>query len=87
MDLPTILILAIPGTAIGIAYIRAFNYPLPGIGIPLTSMWIILPIVLALRRLPYTVRGSYSPRCSWSTSRWKRRRGARGQPGCGHSGT
>lgn len=60
MDALTTLILAIPGTAIGIAYIRAFHYPLPGIDIPLTSMWIILPLVLAVRRLPYTVRGSYS---------------------------
>ncbi|HYE91381.1 MAG TPA: iron ABC transporter permease [Terriglobales bacterium] len=54
------LILAIPGTAIGIAYIRAFHFDLPWIGRPLTSLWIILPIVLAIRRLPYTVRGSYA---------------------------
>jgi len=60
MDALTTLILAIPGTAIGIAYIRAFHYPLPGIGVPLTSMWIILPIVLAVRHLPYTVRGTYA---------------------------
>ena len=60
MDALTTLILAIPGTAIGIAYIRAFHYPLPVIDIALTSMWIILPLVLAVRRLPYTVRGSYS---------------------------
>ncbi len=60
MDALTTLILAIPGTAIGIAYIRAFNVPLPLIGIPLTGMWIILPLVLAVRRLPYTVRGSFS---------------------------
>src|SRR5947208_7411904 len=54
------LILAIPGTAIGIAYIRAFHVELPWLGVPLTSFWIILPIVLAVRRLPYTVRGSYA---------------------------
>jgi len=54
------LILAIPGTAIGIAYIRAFHYPLPWFERGLTSLWIILPIVLAVRRLPYTVRGSYA---------------------------
>jgi len=60
MDALTTLILAIPGTAVGIAFIRAFNYPLPFIDTPLTSMWIILPLVLAVRRLPYTVRGSYS---------------------------
>jgi iron(III) transport system permease protein len=60
MDALTTLILAIPGTAIGIAYIRAFNFPLPVIDAPLTGMWIILPLVLAVRRLPYTVRGSFS---------------------------
>jgi iron(III) transport system permease protein len=60
MDALTTLILAIPGTAIGIAYIRAFNFPLPGIDIPLTGMWVVLPLVLAVRRLPYTVRGSFS---------------------------
>jgi iron(III) transport system permease protein len=60
LDALTTLILAIPGTAIGIAYIRAFHYPLPFIDTALTSMWIILPLVLAMRRLPYTVRGSYS---------------------------
>ena len=60
MDALTTLILAIPGTAIGIAYIRAFHYPLPGIDLALTSMWVVLPLVLAVRRLPYTVRGSYS---------------------------
>ena len=60
MDGLTTLILAIPGTAIGIAYIRAFNFPLPFIDAPLTGMWFILPLVLAVRRLPFTVRGSYS---------------------------
>jgi iron(III) transport system permease protein len=54
------LILAIPGTAIGIAYIRAFHFDLPLVGRALTGLWIILPIVLAVRRLPYTVRGSYA---------------------------
>jgi iron(III) transport system permease protein len=54
------LILAIPGTAIGIAYIRAFHVDLPFLDRPLTSFWIILPLVLAIRRLPYTVRGSYA---------------------------
>jgi len=60
MDALTTLMLAIPGTAVGIAYIRAFNFPLPFIDIPLTGMWFILPLVLVVRRLPYTVRGSYS---------------------------
>src|SRR6266704_2674061 len=54
------LILAVPATAIGIAYIRAFHEPPPGFDRGLTSFWIILPLVLAIRRLPYTVRGSYA---------------------------
>jgi len=54
------LILAVPGTAIGIAYVRAFHVPVPGFERGLTSLWIILPLVLAIRRLPYTVRGSYA---------------------------
>ncbi|MCR4425869.1 MAG: iron ABC transporter permease [Firmicutes bacterium] len=53
------LVLALPGTALGIAYIRAFNVPLPGVGIALTGLWIIIPLVLAVRRLPYTVRSTY----------------------------
>jgi iron(III) transport system permease protein len=60
MDALTTLMLAIPGTAVGIAYVRAFNVPLPIVDVPLTGMWLILPLVLAVRRLPYTVRGSYS---------------------------
>ena len=60
LDALNTLILAIPGTAIGIAYIRAFHVDVPGLGRPLTSFWIILPLVLAIRRLPYTVRGSYA---------------------------
>jgi iron(III) transport system permease protein len=60
LDALNTLILAIPGTAIGIAYIRAFHYDIPGLTRPLTSVWLILPLVLAIRRLPYTVRGSYA---------------------------
>lgn len=60
LDSMMTLVLALPGTAIGIAYLRAFNVPLPFIGIPFTSMWLIMPVVLAMRRLPYTVRGSYA---------------------------
>src|SRR5205085_11332967 len=36
------LILAVPGTAIGIAYIRAFHVELPWLAVPLTSLWIVL---------------------------------------------
>jgi iron(III) transport system permease protein len=60
MDSIVTLILALPGTAIGIAYIRAFHFPLPGIGLVLSRMWIIMPLVLAVRRMPYTVRATYA---------------------------
>jgi len=60
LDALNTLILAIPGTAIGIAYVRAFHHEVPGLGLPLTSLWLILPLVLAVRRLPYAVRGSYA---------------------------
>jgi iron(III) transport system permease protein len=60
LDALNTLILAIPGTAIGIAYIRAFHFEIPPFDRALTSFWIIIPIVLAVRRLPYTVRGTYA---------------------------
>ena len=60
LDALNTLILAIPGTAIGIAYIRAFHWDLPGFDRGLTSFWIVMPLVLAVRRLPYTVRGAYA---------------------------
>ena len=60
LDAVNTLILAVPGTAIGIAYIRAFHFDLPGFDRGLTSFWIIMPLVLAVRRLPYTVRGAYA---------------------------
>jgi iron(III) transport system permease protein len=60
LDAVNTLILAIPGTAIGIAYIRAFHFEIPGLDRALTGLWIIIPLVLAIRRLPYTVRGTYA---------------------------
>jgi iron(III) transport system permease protein len=60
LDALNTLILALPGTAIGIAYIRAFHVPLPGLEVKLTSLWVVLPLVLCIRRLPYTVRGAYA---------------------------
>jgi iron(III) transport system permease protein len=54
------MILAVPGTVIGIAYLRAFHAPLPLIGISLTQGWGIMVAVLAVRRLPYVVRSVYA---------------------------
>jgi iron(III) transport system permease protein len=60
LDSLTTLILALPGTGIGVAYMRAFRDPLPFMGIPLIGMWMVIPIVLGVRRLPYTVRGTFA---------------------------
>src|SRR4029434_8034897 len=60
LDSINTLILAVPGTALGIAYIRAFHFDLPGFDRGLTSFWIVMPLVLAVRRLPYTARVSYA---------------------------
>ena len=53
--------LAIPGVVIAVGYLRVFHgWSVPGLGEPLTSTWLILVIVYAMRRLPYTVRGAYA---------------------------
>jgi len=44
--------LAVPGVVLAVGYLRVFQ------GTPLTSTWLILVIVYAVRRLPYTVRGA-----------------------------
>src|SRR5262245_2198249 len=53
--------LCIPGVVIAIGYLRMFHgWNVPGLGEPLTSTWLVLVIVYAVRRLPYTVRGGYA---------------------------
>jgi iron(III) transport system permease protein len=53
--------LAIPGVVIAVGYLRAFGgLHVPGLGEPLTSTWLILVVVYAVRRLPYAVRGAYA---------------------------
>jgi iron(III) transport system permease protein len=58
MDAVVTLVLALPGTAIGIAYIRGFHFPI--LGLVLSRLWIIMPLVLAVRRMPYTVRATFA---------------------------
>jgi iron(III) transport system permease protein len=60
LDSLTTLILALPGTGIGIAYLRAFRDPLPFMNTALIGIWVVIPIVLGVRRLPYTVRGTFT---------------------------
>ena len=53
--------LAVPGVVLAVGYLRVFHgWSVPGLGGPLTSTWLILVIVYAMRRLPYTVRGAYA---------------------------
>jgi iron(III) transport system permease protein len=53
--------LAVPGVVMAVGYLRVFHgWSVPGLGAPLTSTWLILVIVYAMRRLPYTVRGAYA---------------------------
>jgi iron(III) transport system permease protein len=53
--------LAIPGVVIATGFLRAFGgFVVPGLGDPLTSTWLVLVIVYAVRRLPYAVRGAHS---------------------------
>jgi iron(III) transport system permease protein len=60
LDSLTTLILALPGTGIGIAYLRAFRDPLPLMNAALIGVWVVIPVVLGVRRLPYTVRGTFA---------------------------
>src|SRR5512139_2542519 len=60
LDSLTTLILALPGTGIGIAYMRAFRDPLPFMDTALIGMWVVIPLVLGVRRLPSTVRGTFA---------------------------
>ena len=53
--------LAVPGVVLAVGYLRVFHgWSVPGLGAPLTSTWLILVVVYAMRRLPYTVRGAYA---------------------------
>ncbi|GBD29818.1 Putative 2-aminoethylphosphonate transport system permease protein PhnU [bacterium HR32] len=58
LDSVVTLVLALPGTAIGIAYLRAFHLPVAGF--TLTRSWLVMPLVLAVRRMPYTVRATFA---------------------------
>ena len=49
--------LAIPGIVLAIGYLRTFKgVTLPGMTDPVTSIWIMIAIAYAIRRLPYALR-------------------------------
>jgi iron(III) transport system permease protein len=55
LDFVITLMLAFPGIAIGVSYLLAFWQ-----GIPLARYWIIMPLALFARRLPYFLRMAHS---------------------------
>jgi iron(III) transport system permease protein len=55
LDFVITLMLAFPGIAIGVSYLLAFWQ-----GIPLATYWIIMPLALFARRLPYFLRMAHS---------------------------
>jgi len=60
LDLLATAALAIPGVVLGIGYLRAF-YGIPlWDGTPLASLWVVIVLALAIRRLPYALRACYA---------------------------
>ena len=52
--------LAVPGVVLGIGYLRAFYGVQLWDGTPLASLWIVIVLALAIRRLPYALRACYA---------------------------
>jgi len=52
--------LAVPGIVLGIGYLRAFYGVQLWDGTPLASLWIVIVLALAIRRLPYALRACYA---------------------------
>lgn len=59
LDWTTMAALAIPGVVLGIGYLRTYYGVLVG-GIPLATLWIMIVLALAVRRLPYALRSCHS---------------------------
>jgi len=55
LDFVITLMLAFPGMAVGVSYLLAFWR-----GIPLATHWVIMPLALFARRLPYFLRMAHS---------------------------
>lgn len=60
LDLLASSALAIPGIVLGIGYLRAFYGIELWDGTPLASLWIVIVLALAIRRLPYALRACYA---------------------------
>jgi len=51
---------ALPGIVLATGYLRAFRNPLPLFNLDLLSTWLVIPLALGMRKLPYTLRTSYA---------------------------
>jgi len=52
--------LALPGVVLATGYLRAFRNPLPILNFDLLSTWLVIPLALTARKIPYTLRSSYA---------------------------
>ncbi len=59
LDIASMLPFAVPGIVIALGYLHLFSTPIIGT-FRLTSIWYILVISYAMRRLPYSVRSSHA---------------------------
>lgn len=60
--------LAVPGVVLGIGYLRTFyGVSLPD-GTPLATLWVMVVLALAIRRLPYALRACHAALMQISTS-------------------
>ena len=59
LDIISMMPFAVPGIVIGLGYIYLFSRPVIG-NFRLTSIWYILVVAYAMRRLPYSVRSSHA---------------------------
>lgn len=58
LDYAAMSAIAVPGVVLGIGYLRAFyGITLPG-GTPLATLWIMIVLALAIRRIPYALRAA-----------------------------
>jgi len=51
---------ALPGIVLATGYLRAFRNPLPILNLDMLSTWLVIPLALTARKLPYTLRSSYA---------------------------
>ncbi len=51
--------IAVPGVVLGIGFLRVFDrWTVPWLGVPLTALWVVFPMLYVARRLPYAVRAA-----------------------------